>query len=54
MEEIARGDMPSDSAPTQTVGYGLENAYGTLMAGFTAIQSVGRPIDRDVCDAIDW
>jgi imidazolonepropionase-like amidohydrolase len=30
----------------------MENAYVTLMAGFTTVQSVGSPIDKEVRDAI--
>jgi imidazolonepropionase-like amidohydrolase len=44
--------MPRDTSETQAMGYALENAYVTLMAGFTTVQSVGSPIDRDVRDAI--
>src|SRR5437867_8383441 len=32
--------------------YGAENAYVTLMAGFTTIQSVGAPSDKPLRDAI--
>src|SRR5262245_14748921 len=28
--------------------YAMENAYATLMAGFTTIQSIGAPLDRDL------
>ena len=34
------------------MAYGIENAYVTLMAGFTTVQSVGSPIDRDIRDAV--
>lgn len=44
--------LPQDSSPASAMGYGLENAYITLMAGFTTVQSVGSPIDRDIRDAI--
>ena len=30
-----------------------ENAYQTLMAGFTTIQSPGNPVDRDIRDWIN-
>jgi imidazolonepropionase-like amidohydrolase len=41
-----------DEPPTQAMGYAIENAYVTLMAGFTTVQSVGNAIDKDVRDAI--
>ena len=31
----------------------MENAYSTLMAGFTTIQSIGAPLDRELRAAID-
>jgi len=39
---FAAGRQPEDSAAL----YGAENAYVTLMAGFTTIQSVGAPSDK--------
>ena len=42
-----------DSSPAQTMAYTMENAYLTLMAGFTTVQSVGAPIDKDLRDAIE-
>ena len=33
--------------------YALENAYATLMAGFTTIQSIGAPLDRQLRAAIE-
>lgn len=33
--------------------HALENAYTTLMAGFTTIQSIGAPLDRELRAAID-
>lgn len=42
----------SDSSPAQTLGYTLENAYVTLMAGFTTVQSVGAAIDAEARGAI--
>jgi len=33
--------------------YALENAYATLMSGFTTIQSIGAPIDRELRAAIE-
>ncbi|MEZ5289090.1 MAG: amidohydrolase family protein [Vicinamibacterales bacterium] len=38
--------------PEQNALYAAENAYRTLMAGFTTIQSVGSPRDKPVRDAI--
>jgi imidazolonepropionase-like amidohydrolase len=44
--------QPRDNSPATAVGYGLENAYVTLMGGFTTVQSVGSPIDKDIREAI--
>ena len=33
--------------------YALENAHATLMAGFTTIQSIGAPLDRELRAAIE-
>jgi imidazolonepropionase-like amidohydrolase len=42
-----------NSAPAdQAALHGAENAYVTLMAGFTTIQSVGAPSDKPLRDAI--
>jgi imidazolonepropionase-like amidohydrolase len=41
-----------DEPQAQAMGYAIENAYVTLMAGFTTVQSVGSPIDKDLRDAI--
>jgi imidazolonepropionase-like amidohydrolase len=38
--------------PAQQMLYAVENAYRTLMAGFTTVQSVGAPLDLDLRDAI--
>jgi len=38
--------------PTQRTLYGAENAYVTLMAGFTTVQSIGSQSDIDLRDAI--
>jgi len=38
--------------PQQSILYELENAYITLMAGFTTVQSIGSPLDVDVRAAI--
>ena len=37
----------------QTTLYAYENAYKTLMAGFTTIQSPGNPVDKDVRDWVN-
>jgi imidazolonepropionase-like amidohydrolase len=39
--------------PEQAALYGAENAYTTLMAGFTTVQSVGSMTDKPVRDAIN-
>jgi imidazolonepropionase-like amidohydrolase len=38
--------------PPQSILYSIENAYVTLMAGFTTVQSIGSPSDVDVRAAI--
>jgi len=38
--------------PAQFILYAMENAYRTLMAGFTTVQSIGAPQDLDLRDAI--
>jgi len=43
----ARGETPQ-----QSILYEAENAYITLMAGFTTVQSIGSPLDVDVRAAI--
>jgi imidazolonepropionase-like amidohydrolase len=45
--------QPRDDSPVTALGYTLENAYTTLMAGFTTVQSVGSPIDGDARNAIN-
>lgn len=42
-----------DSSPAQALGYTLENAYLTLMAGFTTVQGVGSPIDGEARDTMN-
>jgi len=37
----------------QTTLYAYENAYKTLMAGFTTLQSPGNPVDKDIRDWIN-
>jgi imidazolonepropionase-like amidohydrolase len=39
--------------PEQTTLYAYENAYKTLMAGFTTLQSPGNPVDKDIRDWIN-
>ena len=41
-----------DEPQPEAMGYTLENAYETLMGGFTTVQSVGSPIDQPARDAI--
>ena len=43
---------PRAVTPSQDILYAAENAYLTLMAGFTTIQSPGQPGDVDLRDAI--
>ena len=38
--------------PAQQALYGAENAYATLRAGFTTVQSLGAPSDADLRDAV--
>jgi imidazolonepropionase-like amidohydrolase len=38
--------------PVQFILYAMENAYRTLMAGFTTVQSIGAPQDLDLREAI--
>jgi imidazolonepropionase-like amidohydrolase len=45
--------QPRDDSPVTALGYTLENAYVTLMAGFTTVQSVGSAIDGPARDAIN-
>jgi imidazolonepropionase-like amidohydrolase len=45
---VAGGREPADEAAL----YGAENAYVTLLAGFTTVQSVGAPSDKPLRDAI--
>ncbi len=44
--------QPRDTSPAEALGYAMENAYLTLMGGFTTIQSLGAPIDGDLRAAI--
>jgi imidazolonepropionase-like amidohydrolase len=45
--------QPRDESQVAAMGYAMENAYVTLMGGFTTVQSVGSPIDGDLRSAID-
>ena len=42
----------TDESLAQAMLYAVENAYRTLMAGFTTVQSLGDPLDRDLRDWI--
>jgi imidazolonepropionase-like amidohydrolase len=44
-------DHPEETAEDATL-YAMENAYRTLMGGFTTVQSLGSPVDKPVRDAI--
>ncbi len=44
--------QPHDDSPANALGYTLENAYVTLMAGFTTVQSLGSSIDGAARDTI--
>ncbi len=45
--------QPRETSPASAMGYAMENAYVTLMGGFTTVQSVGSPIDGDLRTAIN-
>ncbi len=45
--------QPRDASQVDALGYAMENAYVTLMGGFTTVQSVGSPIDGDLRTAIN-
>ena len=45
--------QPKDDSAATAMGYAVENAYLTLMGGFTTVQSVGSPIDGDLRTAIN-
>ena len=48
-----RNHSDPDETPEQAILYAAENAYRTLMAGFTTVQSLGSPRDRDLREAIE-
>jgi imidazolonepropionase-like amidohydrolase len=45
--------QPRDTSQAAAMGYATENAYVTLMGGFTTVQSVGSPIDGDLRTALN-
>jgi imidazolonepropionase-like amidohydrolase len=45
--------QPRDESQVTAMGYAMENAYVTLMGGFTTVQSVGSSIDGDLRTAIN-
>ncbi|MDP6580517.1 MAG: amidohydrolase family protein [Vicinamibacterales bacterium] len=47
-----RNHSDQDESPAQAILYAVENAYRTLMAGFTTVQSLGSPRDKDLREAI--
>ena len=47
-----RAETGKNETPQQSMLYAAENAYATLMAGFTTIQSPGLAIDKDLRDWI--
>ena len=47
-----RNHSDPDETPAQAILYAAENAYRTLMAGFTTVQSLGSPRDLDLREAI--
>lgn len=48
--ETGRAELGKNETPRQSILYAAENAYATLMAGFTTIQSPGLEIDKDLRD----
>ena len=44
---------PARNRPTRRCSTRAENAWVTMMAGFTTIQSVGSPADKALRDAIN-
>jgi imidazolonepropionase-like amidohydrolase len=45
--------QPRDTSQVAAMGYAMENAYVTLMGGFTTVQSLGSMIDGDLRAAIN-
>ena len=48
-----RNHSDPDETPERAILYAAENAYRTLMAGFTTVQSLGSRRDRDLREAIE-
>jgi imidazolonepropionase-like amidohydrolase len=46
-----RASTPGET-PAEAILYAAENAYVTLMGGFTTVQSIGSPGDKELRDAI--
>ncbi len=44
---------PPNEKPDEKVMFAMENAYATLMSGFTTVQSVGSPVDKTLRDFIN-
>ena len=42
----------TEETPSRSMLYAVENAYLTLMAGFTTVQSLGSPLDHDLREFI--
>ena len=51
-DQDGRNHSDFQESPSQTILYAAENAYATLMAGFTTVQSLGSPADLDLRNAI--
>jgi imidazolonepropionase-like amidohydrolase len=49
----AHGSQEAPEALQTTVLFGMENAWKTLQAGFTTVQSLGASLDRDLRDAVE-
>jgi imidazolonepropionase-like amidohydrolase len=49
----APNEKPSGVPEATGALHALHNAYATLMAGFTTVQSIGSPLDREVRAAIE-
>ena len=54
MNHFGRDDRASTpgETPVEAMLYAAENAWATLQAGFTTVQSIGAPGDKDLRDAI--
>ena len=50
--ETGRAEAGKNETPQQSMLYAAENAYATLMAGFTTVQSPGAALDKDLRDWI--